>query len=85
MYNNGQWQDRMRHSVSVPKAERLVHHITWKLDKQGRRVVPGEKGTVTYRQSVNANDAYRMKLSEAGAKAKYSGTLWHRGARVGEV
>ncbi len=85
MYNKGEWQDRMRHSVSVPKSERLVHHITWKLDKQGRRAVPGVKVTISYLQSVNANDAYRMKVSEAGAKVKYSGTLWHRGARVGEV
>lgn len=83
MYNKGEWKDRMRHSVTVPKAERHVHHITWKLDEQGRRT--NDKVTVTYRQSVNANDVYRMKLVDANAKTKYDGVLWHRGARVGVV
>ncbi len=85
MYNQGKWQDRMRHSIHVPSAERLIHHVTWKLDEQGRRLVPPSKVTVSYTQTVSANDAYRMRISEAGAKAKYDGTLWHRGARVGEV
>ncbi len=86
MYNKGKWQDRIRHRISVPKQDRLVHHIAWKLDDKGRREVrPSSKVTRTYQVQVSANDVYRMLVENDGRKAKYGHELWHRGARVGQI
>jgi len=86
MYSKGDWQDRMRYSVTIDKLDRMIHHVTWKKDKGGMRVVPAEKVTSTYKVGVVAFDCYRMKLeNDAKGKAKYGSTLWHRGAKIGSV
>ncbi len=86
MYQKGEWKDRRRHSVTIPKLDRLMHHVTHKLDDKGRRATPPSKVTVTYHVGVVANDVYRMVIGEnRKGRPIFGHKLWHRGARVGQI
>ena len=67
----------VRHTVTCVNTYRKVHHITGLTDTDS-----GERytGFITRDEMGVQHDVYRQKID-----GKVQRTLWHRGARVGEV